>query len=75
MKTTECKCGSSRILEVCAKCSDLCSWRTAGGEWQEGYVPTGKGIGEDMDYVEIAFCMDCGQIQGKFPLPKGRRRK
>jgi hypothetical protein len=28
----------------------------------------GAGIGGD-DYVEIHYCLDCGQLQGNFPLP------
>ena len=38
-----------------------------GDKEQEGYVPYGFGIGGG-DYIRFNFCMDCGQLQGKFPL-------
>jgi len=33
-----------------------------------GEVPGDMGIGGG-DYVEVAWCLDCGQLQGKWPLP------
>jgi hypothetical protein len=33
-----------------------------------GYVPDDFGIGGG-DYIEFHLCFDCGQLQGKFPLP------
>jgi len=33
-----------------------------------GYVPYGLGIGGG-DYMNIRVCLDCGQLQGAFPLP------
>jgi hypothetical protein len=35
---------------------------------EQGYVPRDLGIGGGDD-VHFAYCLDCGQIQGKFPLP------
>lgn len=64
------KCGSERIAEVSAKCSDLCVVSVAGFE-SDGYVPTDMGIGGG-DYVEFDYCMDCGQMMGEFPLPASR---
>jgi hypothetical protein len=32
------------------------------------YVPSDLGIGGGDD-VQFDYCLDCGQIQGKFPLP------
>jgi hypothetical protein len=32
-----------------------------------GYVPSCLGVGEG-DYVEFEYCLDCGQIMGKFPV-------
>jgi len=69
------KCNSERVLQVCAKCSDLCSYRTGEGKWVSDYVPANKGLGEGGDYVEIAFCMDCGQMQGNFPLPDRKTKR
>ena len=64
-----CKCGSDRIARVSAKCSDLC--------WvgvphisieKDGYVPTNIGLGDDSDYVDMDYCLECGCIQGRFPV-------
>lgn len=34
----------------------------------DGYVPDGLGIGGG-DYLNFSFCLDCGQMQGEFPVP------
>jgi len=34
-----------------------------------GYVPDDIGIGGN-DYVKFKYCLNCGQIQGKFPIPE-----
>ncbi len=61
------RCGSTRVAEICAKCSDCCGFGI--GEYDHrGYVPHGCGVG-DGDDVEFHYCLDCGQIQGEFPLP------
>lgn len=39
------------------------------GRTYNGYVPDDIGIGEYGDYMRFTYCLDCGQIQGKFPLP------
>lgn len=64
-----CKCGSNRIARVSAKCSDLC-WVDVPhlGVEKDGYVPTNVGLGSDEDYVDVEFCLDCGRLQGKFPV-------
>lgn len=63
------RCKSERTAEVSAKCSDMFSAALKPGQKQiEGYVPSDLGIGGG-DYVEFRFCLDCGQIQGTFPLP------
>lgn len=51
-----CKCGSSRIAEINAKC-------------KHGYVPHDMGIGGG-DYIRFEYCLDCGVMIGNFPLPK-----
>ncbi len=63
-----CKCGSGRIADLGAKCSDNFGVSISSQD-HEGYVPTDMGIGGG-DYVRLQWCLDCGQIQGKFPLPK-----
>lgn len=61
-----CKCGSVRMMFVQGKCSDLCYVECDGYE-HDGYVPKGLGIGGG-DYMEMEFCLDCGRIQGNFPI-------
>jgi len=34
-----------------------------------GYVPDLSVIGDEYgDYIEFEFCLDCGKIQGTFPI-------
>ena len=64
-KCTSCK--KERILEVTAKCSDMCVVSIDGRE-KDGYVPKLLGIGGD-DYIELKLCLDCGKVQSKdFPV-------
>ena len=64
----ECKCGSGRIATVEARCKDGCFFRV-GDESREGYAPAGVNIGKGYgDYVEFNYCLDCGRIQGEFPV-------
>jgi hypothetical protein len=62
------RCGSSRILDFSAKCSDL-SGGSIGNRGWDGYVPNDLGIGGG-DYVEFKLCLDCGQAVGEWPLPE-----
>lgn len=62
------KCSSKRIMNVTAKCSDTCGFSINGVD-SDGYVPKEIGIGGG-DYVRFNYCLDCGQIQGKFPVEK-----
>lgn len=59
-------CRSERILQVSAKSSDCCGV-TLNGVNHEGYLPKDLGIGGG-DYVEFRLCLDCGKVQGSFPL-------
>lgn len=63
------KCKSERVASLGAKCSDMCSYDIANimrhGNY---YAPSDMGIGGG-DYIEFAWCLDCGKLQGKFPLP------
>lgn len=67
MKCQACK--SERTAHVRAKCSDLCFIRLHDmGQEHEGYVPYDMNIGGNND-VKFNYCLDCGQIQGAWPLP------
>lgn len=66
-----CKCGSTRLLSVGAKASDLQCWRyEKDGELvgeKEDYAPYIKSVSGG-DYIELEFCADCGQIQQFEPV-------
>jgi len=62
------KCSSNRVASISAKCSDLCFVHIQGEE-HDGYVPDDMGIGGG-DYVEIDLCLNCGTVQGEWPLPE-----
>jgi len=67
------KCGSNRLLEVSSKCSDRCYLTTYQVDYC-GYVPDDIGIGGG-DYIYFEYCLECGKIQGEFPLnPSGTLR-
>jgi hypothetical protein len=61
------RCKSERIISVNGKTSDCFSASYKGEEF-DGYVLSDVGIGEGGDYIEISYCLDCGQIQDKFPI-------
>ena len=64
MKCT--KCGSDHLANVVAKCSDRCFYQVGDHE-EDGYVPSDVGIGGG-DYIDFKYCLNCGQIQGSFPV-------
>ena len=60
------KCKSERVASASGKVSDMFHWSS--GDYQhDGYVPEGLGVGGG-DYFEVEYCLDCGQMQGKFPV-------
>lgn len=62
-------CKSDRLATVTAKCDDRCSVTVGENDNRSDYVPRDMGIGGG-DYVEFSYCLDCGRIQGRFPVPK-----
>ena len=60
------RCDSERVLYASAHCSDCFQVRGAIHEYT-GYVPDDLGIGGG-DNMTIEYCLDCGQIQGEFPI-------
>ena len=68
MDSTCQKCQSKRTATVTAKCSDCCSVALDSSEqFSDGYAPDDMNIGGG-DYVNFSFCLDCGQLQGEWPL-------
>lgn len=63
-----CKCGSDRIMMVNGKTSDMCQCRYGDAE-SMSYVPKGLPFSDKYgDCIEFDLCLECGRIQGKFPL-------
>lgn len=60
-------CNSERVADVSGKCNDLCDV-SLGEAYDSHYVPTDMGIGGG-DYIRFNYCLDCGHIQGEWPLP------
>lgn len=66
-------CKSDRLMDFNGKCADLFSSKMLNtGIRYEGYVPDDippfkDGFG---DYVQGVLCLDCGQLQGKWPIKK-----
>jgi len=60
------RCKGNRIADISGKTSDCFSGEIDGKDY-DGYVPSDMGIGGS-DYIEFAYCLDCGQIQGKWPV-------
>lgn len=61
------RCGSHRVASVSGKCSDLGSFSIR-SIYHDGNMPGDVGIGGG-DYIKFDYCLDCGQLQGDFPLP------
>lgn len=65
-----CKC--EKMIEVCGKTSDMCHVTYPDGKESNDYVPSNIGIGGG-DYIQFRYCVDCGKIEGKFPLKQIKR--
>lgn len=60
------RCKSARVIKFNGKTGDLCSvW--LGRKESEGHVPYDMNIGGG-DYVRFYVCLDCGQMQGTWPV-------
>jgi len=59
-------CSSNRIAVVSGKTSDCCFYSYK-GQQHNGYVPSKVGIGYS-DYIDFNYCLECGKIQGDFPV-------
>lgn len=61
------KCNSARVMNVYSKASDLHTVSMGQNE-HSGYLPYDLGIGGG-DEARFDFCLNCGQIQGTWPVP------
>lgn len=61
------QCNSERIMDIQGHCVDRFTATLDGKMFGPDYVPDDMGIGEGDD-IEISFCLDCGQMEGEFPI-------
>lgn len=64
------RCKSNRVLRFKGKCSDAFFCNIENKELH-GYVPRDISIGGG-DYVKGDLCLNCGQMQGTWPLPPSK---
>lgn len=60
-------CGSTRFMNVFARCGDDCSI-TLDGSTVDGDIPSNVNIGGHGDAVGFDICANCGRVPGKWPL-------
>lgn len=65
------RCQSQRVASIVGKCSDCFSADIPadGIDSYQGYALRIEDICGG-DYIELEVCLDCGQVQGKFPKEK-----
>lgn len=64
------KCESKRVMSLYGKCSDRSNSSMQEFDHEhDGYTPHINNVcgGDDID---ITVCLDCGQLQGEWPLEK-----
>lgn len=65
------KCKSERVASINGHCRDACFFDVPGVGSRDGYAPQNVGLKNSYgDYVEFEYCLNCGQIQGEFPVPE-----
>lgn len=60
------RCNSERVLSLNSKQSDLC-FSEFMGEEKDGYAPDVDNVCSG-DYTAFSVCLECGQMQGNFPV-------
>jgi hypothetical protein len=67
----KCKCGSTRLADVSAETRDTVAVYCPGREFH-GYLPDDMGLitPDSFADMQFIFCLNCGQIQGTWPLPE-----
>ena len=70
MKCNNPNCKSERFIQICGKTSDMCfAFHEPSKTEGNGYVPCGLGFDDgSADYIDFKLCLDCGTIQGKYPI-------
>lgn len=64
------RCQSKRVALINAKCADLCHFECdADGVERNDYPPELDSLAT-YKYIRIEICLDCGTVQGKFPISR-----
>ena len=64
------RCEHDTVMSVCGKTSVMFSAQYQDSEY-DGYVLNGFNISDGSgDYIQFKMCINCGQIQGQFPILK-----
>jgi hypothetical protein len=67
------RCRNLRVISIIAHCNDCCLVSSpAQPQGLPGYQPCDIGLGKNSDHIKMSWCLDCGQIQGKWPIPKAQ---
>lgn len=64
------RCKSRRIMDVSGHCQDRCVIEYDDNGY-DGYVPFDMPLNRIFgqgDYLSFSVCLDCGQMQGAFPI-------
>ena len=62
------RCDSDRILDVISHAADKHAITINGYHPAPDYLPDDLGLGHGGDDLDISVCLECGQLQGDFPL-------
>ena len=60
------RCKQKRVARVFIEADDMATVEMGPYLLDQDYLPDDMGIGA----IEFYFCLECGQIQGKWPRPK-----
>lgn len=82
MTTHQCqRCKSTRVIGINALAKDMFTVRPPGQTWDTlpvtsngDYAPAGINLDDPSKYangdaIQFDFCLDCGQMQGEWPVP------
>ena len=61
------RCANSRLVKIIVTSKDR-NILTMDGKTTEGYPPVGFGLDAPGDELRFSWCLDCGQIQGEWPV-------
>lgn len=73
-KKAKCQqCKSARVATMRAHTDNQCQWKGDGYN-HSGDLPESVGLGK-RNIIKFAYCLDCGQLQGDFPISMEPARK